>query len=118
MTRRPSYLTLADAVDIAYGPTRTERGHQMDETIPNKALCPPLIMEALNAWANTARPPGYFVEAVLRNDLREAVGRADPQNCAALPHIVAYAYNQIPAACWGSVANMEAWAELKRGGDQ
>ncbi len=53
--------------------------------------------------------PGSFVQAVLENDLREAIGRADSGNLDTLPAIVAYCYNQIPSVCWGSPAKVEAW---------
>ena len=64
---------------------------------------------ALDAWAERAQLPGGFVAAVLRNDLFDAIGRADESNIAAIHSIVAYVYNEMPAACWGSREKCAAW---------
>ena len=60
-------------------------------------------------------PPGHFLEAVFSNDLREAFGRADEENIAAMFHIVAYLYNKVPGNCWGSPEKVRQW--LKQKGD-
>ncbi len=52
---------------------------------------------------------GSFVQAVLENNLKEAFGKADENNREALFEIVSYCYNKIPAGCWGSKENVEAW---------
>ena len=57
---------------------------------------------------------GDFLEAVLSNDLTEAVCRADAENLAALEAIVKYVYNHIPRVCWGSPEKVEAWREARR----
>ncbi len=54
-------------------------------------------------------PTGDFLRAVLSNDLREAIGRADDGNLDALIHIVAYCYNDIPGHCWGTPEAVEGW---------
>lgn len=53
--------------------------------------------------------PGSFMTAVLCNDLKGAIARADSTNLAALPNIVSYCYNNIPSTAWGSPEKMEAW---------
>jgi hypothetical protein len=53
--------------------------------------------------------PGQFLCAVISNDLKEAIGRADDENIANLPAYVAYLYNEAPAVCWGSPKHMENW---------
>ena len=58
--------------------------------------------------------PGDFLSAVIRNDLREACGRADDENMANLPAYVAYFYNEAPSPCWGSDKKMTAWIKSKR----
>ena len=55
---------------------------------------------------------GDFIGAVLRNDLKEAVGRADEEALDNLPHIVAYLYNDCPSDCWGSTARVADWNGL------
>lgn len=57
---------------------------------------------------------GDFLEAVLTNNLTEAVRRADDHNLEALPAIVRYAYNHIPAECWGSREKIKAWRDARR----
>jgi len=54
-------------------------------------------------------PPGGFVNAVLANNLSDAVGRADDGNRAALADIVSYCHWEIPGDCWGSTAAVDAW---------
>ena len=53
--------------------------------------------------------PGEFLCAVISNDLKEAVGKADDFNIENLPAYVAYFYNKAPSTCWGSRKKMEAW---------
>lgn len=71
----------------------------------------PDIRESLDQWAEIARPPGGFLEAVLTNDLFGAVGHADSYNIETIPAICSYVYNELPSICWGSQAKVLAWAE-------
>lgn len=57
--------------------------------------------------------PGHFLTAVLANDLREAISRADTDSEAGLGHLVRFLYNDAPALAWGSPAKVEAWLEDK-----
>ena len=54
-------------------------------------------------------PMGGFGMAVLRNDLRDAVTRADPFNSVALSGIVWWLHNEAPGTCWGSPKDVDAW---------
>ncbi len=63
------------------------------------------------AYINLGQPPGHFLGAVLTNDLKEAVTRADEGNLATLPAIVGYLYNKAPAHCWGSEDRVKAWLD-------
>lgn len=76
------------------------------ETIPTYTL------ETIGAWISDARPTGGFLHAVLCNDLKEAVKRADDANIIALPLIVAYLYSYAPSACWGSPQRVADWPAL------
>lgn len=74
-------------------------------------------MLGLQLWAEHGRPQGSFLTAVLCNDLKNAVGCADEQNRRDLADIVQFAYNNLPAPCWGSPEKVMAWAakcEAKR----
>ena len=57
--------------------------------------------------------PGDFLTEIIRNDLKEACGRADDENLRNLPAYVAYFYNHAPYQCSGSQEKMDAWIKLK-----
>ena len=71
-------------------------------------LIPEYTMESLREYLLEGTPVGGFLRAVLENDLFGAVGRADPENQAALPKIVALIYNVFP----GSSRNYEEWLAM------
>lgn len=73
------------------------------------------IIGALDRYVNKRIPTGGFLEAVLCNNLMEAVGRADHINIRRLKEIVEYCYNDIPSICWGSPEKVSNWL---RGGDE
>ena len=54
-------------------------------------------------------PTGSFLEAVLCNDLREAVAQADNDNIRNIPAFVNWLYNEAPAGSWGSREAYENW---------
>lgn len=79
---------------------------------PDAARIEPRFKESIDAWVETARRTGSFLDAVLRNDLAEAMKRGDPGALANLPHIAAYLYNDCPAMCWRSQTNVDRWIKL------
>ena len=80
----------------------------MSEYIDN---IPMPIKAALDRWAAKGHPTGHFVQAVLKNDLMEAVGRADDYSRKALREICMYVHNELPSGCHGSSEKVRAWAE-------
>jgi hypothetical protein len=78
-------------------------------------------MEALNRYVEHHIPTGSFLNAVLENNLKESIQRADEENLAALVSIVAYCYNEIPGPCWGSKEHVNRWirnwGETKEGSE-
>lgn len=54
-------------------------------------------------------PPGHFLIAVLENDLREAMGRADEESRAGLFALVSFLYSYAPMSAWGSPELVESW---------
>lgn len=76
---------------------------------PDSSLIEPRFKEALDLYANEGRRPGGFITAVLCNDLRESVARADGRALENLPHIVAYCHWEIPSVCWGSPEKVAEW---------
>lgn len=57
--------------------------------------------------------PGGFLTAVLSNDLKEAVCRADDTNIRHIADYVRFLFNYAPMACWGSPEDFRNW--LKQG---
>ncbi len=54
-------------------------------------------------------PPGDFLTAVIDNDLKEAVGRADDVNVNALKAYVMWFFNQAPMGSWGFTDACSEW---------
>jgi len=76
---------------------------------PNSKECPENIRQSIERYVNDKCSTGGFLRAVLENNLKESMARADEDNLDALPHIVAFCYNKIPQICWGSPKNVENW---------
>lgn len=53
--------------------------------------------------------PGHFLSAVLKNDLMEALARADETNRYALHAYGMWLYNQAPAGSYGSPEAFKGW---------
>ena len=60
------------------------------------------IIGTLERYLNHGIMPGSFMTAVIENNLKEALGRADAYNTLHLGNIVGYVYNHVPANAWGS----------------
>jgi hypothetical protein len=92
-------LVEGERVRLASGAQRYDIPHETRETIIEYVL--------------TGRPVGSFVYAVLVNDLRGAVNRADLENQRALGEIVKFLYNHVPSPAWGSEIDYDFWHENK-----
>jgi hypothetical protein len=68
--------------------------------------------DGLTHYILTGRRPGSFLEAVISNDLREAVSRADSPNQQALAKYIIFLYNYAPIGSWGSPEAFERWRRL------
>lgn len=69
-------------------------------------MIPAKTLEAILHWQEHGTHPnelGSFVRAVLTNNLREAVGRADDENLAALKDTVQWVYWNVPSGTYGSL---------------
>ena len=80
--------------------------------IYNRNLIPETMLDTLIEWAATARPVGGCAEAILCNDLMQAFQRADEFTTRAMPAIMSFVYNQLPARCCGSREHYETWPAL------
>ena len=63
--------------------------------------CPGNIKVSIRAYVE-GRPTGGFLEAVLGNDLMQAVMRSDEYNRECLPEILSFIYENVPGDMWGS----------------
>ena len=82
----------------------------------NWSLLPdhPPCIEGLQNYILHGQPVGHFLTAVLENDLRGAVTRADATNAPCLKGYVWFAHNEMPAMSHGSPELVERW--IKAGG--
>ncbi len=65
--------------------------------------------EELDRYVSHKIRTGSFLQAVLENNLMEAFARADDENVVGMYDIVKYVYNNVPIACYGSPAKIQAW---------
>lgn len=83
------------------------------------ANIPEHMREALRRYVEDGIQPGSFLTAIIRNDLCEAVNRADDTNLPLIKLYVQWFYNEAPGTCWHNRENMTEWmraraAEKKR----
>lgn len=92
------------AGEIAQQPETPERlrDHLLDAV-------PEHLRAGLTNYVEKHRRTGGFLEAVLSNDLKEAMGRADERSREGLFAIVCWLYNEAPSTCWGSPERVSDW---------
>ncbi len=66
------------------------------------------IKESIQRYVDDGVEPGSFTRSVLENDLKGAIGRADPVSLRALKEIVSHVYNCIPGNVQGSPEKVAA----------
>jgi len=59
--------------------------------------------------------PGDFLQAVICNNLKLSVQRADDVNIKRMLDIVSFMYWEVPMSAWGSYEKMIEWS--KKGGE-
>ncbi len=79
--------------------------------IPNYTLLPGHIRSRVQLYIERGHSVGGFLRAVICNDLKGAMGRADEINRERLHDIVRFFYNEVPGDSWGSHEKMVAWVE-------
>jgi hypothetical protein len=73
---------------------------------------PEHLKNGLRLYLQHGYIPGDFLQAVLRNDLKEAISRGDHYSIMGLRGLVVFLYNYVPTLCQGSKSAMVAWAKL------
>ena len=84
----------------------------MDQEKIDKAIqmgVPEHTVGALERYINDRIPTGSFLNAVLCNDLVDAISKADEQNLRAIPEIVKFIYNNIPMNSWRTEEKVREW---------
>lgn len=71
--------------------------------------CPESVQGPLERYIEDRIPTGGFLMAVLSNDLRGSLSRADLHNRNNIFQIVSWLYNNAPSDCWGSADKVSAW---------
>lgn len=72
---------------------------------------PTHIQDGIIRYINEGVPTGSFLQFVISNDLRGAVGQADDMNRANLFAIVSWFHGEAPRMCWGSPSRYRLWIE-------
>lgn len=88
------------------GTERMTNYEAMDEEF---TFVPHHMRDGYKLWIEHGILPGSFGEALLRNDLKGAMGKADDINSRHIKSTVAWFYNFSPSNCWGSVQNVNDW---------
>lgn len=76
------------------------------------AAIPARMQNAIRRYILEGIIPGSFLQAVICNNLRDAVNAADDENLPLLRRYVQWFYNIAPANCHGSKEKMLAWIEF------
>lgn len=72
-------------------------------------IAPSAVVETLRSYVRDQRPPGHFLRSCIENDLITAMAHPDTHwFLSCLPAIAAFIAHEMPRACWGSPANVEA----------
>jgi len=90
-----------------YGPVH-DSVWLMPEVYDGKPI-PELTRIGLAKYVLYGAPVGSFLNGLLTNDLRIAVGAADPENVLLLKEYVMWLNNNPSGSCWGSTERVTAW---------
>ena len=82
--------------------------------MPKATKVPEIIKTCIDNYVKYGYSPGHFCEAVLKNDLTDAVHRADLACRKALPDIVAYVNSAVPPEARGTEEIIRMWAAVLR----
>ncbi len=85
-------------------------GRRLDKHID---ILPEHMRDTVYRYVLDRVEPGSFLTAVLENDLRGAVAKADHINQQHIVQWAQFCMWALPMACHGSPANVSAWLEGK-----
>lgn len=79
---------------------------------PDFSIIPEHMRGAMKRYLEDGIPPGSFLQAVLCNDLKGAVSRADQINIQYLKEWAQFMMWELPAACQGSEERYRNWINM------
>lgn len=79
----------------------------------NYDLCPERYLKDFRNYIEGHIPTGDCYKAILANNLRDAVARADEQTRSDLRRILIFLENEAPSTCWGTREKVDAWLKAK-----
>ena len=88
--------------------------HQEDCFAGQYKEIPKRMQDALLRYVDDGVESGSFLQAVVENNLRDAIGNADSENLPLLHLYVSWFYNIAPAGCWGGVKQRATWLKSKQ----
>jgi hypothetical protein len=74
---------------------------------------PDYMLDAVQSWVLGGKRPGYFLEALLKNDFMGAAAMADDNNRRLLWEWAGFLYNEVPSECKGSDSRFWNWKGLR-----
>lgn len=83
----------------------------MEKYTFRKWYIPDRMMPGIQRYIQDHIRPGGFLQAVISNNLKDAVSLGDDENIENLTAFVMYFHHKAPSACWGSQLNMERWLQ-------
>ena len=75
----------------------------------NYNTLPTALQGGMKRYIEDGIAPGHFLTAVLKNNLFDAVMRADADNLKELPNIVKWIHCEIPSGSHGSIIKVKEW---------
>ncbi len=76
----------------------------------------PILLDHIKDYVERGVLPGWFLQAVITNNFRQAVFRVPKEEANNLEAYAHYFYAIVPAECHGSEEAMKAW--VARGGKE
>ena len=91
---------------------REHHQSEVDALTPDYDLVPPHLRNGMREYIQRGHVPGDFLQALIANDLNDALSRADEISMGSLGVLTTWLYNDAPGGSWGSRGILHAWSRL------
>ncbi len=85
---------------------------QIDNLTPDYDLVPPHLRAGMREYIQRGQVPGHFLQAVIANDLNDALSHGDDESLLFLRVLMTWLYNDAPGGSWGSRGILHAWSQF------